>query len=54
MAFDAWMKKVDAEVSRKVGLSVHDLPDCCFSDWHEDGVTPKSAASRAIKYAKEG
>jgi hypothetical protein len=51
-SFDAWMKKVnDAIADRLGGLTADDLSDCPYSEWHEDGVSAKSAASRAIKRA---
>jgi hypothetical protein len=49
MTFEEWMAKVDAEVWRQVGCSVHDLPDCNYRDWYEDEVAPATAARRAIK-----
>lgn len=52
--FDEWMKKVDAKVSKRVGMSVHDLPDVPFRDWYEDGKSPKAAATKAIKAAGGG
>ncbi len=50
-AFARWMREVDAHVCAIAGVSVHDLPDCPFWDWHEDGVSARSAARRALKYA---
>ena len=47
-SYGDWMKQVDAYVIRRVGVSVHDLPDCTFRDWHEDGVSAAEAATRAI------
>lgn len=53
-SFDQWLKEVDAAIKAKfMGLGMLDLPDCPYADWYEDGVTPKGAASRAIKRAKE-
>ena len=52
-SFEEWMKDVDAAVSARIGLSVHDLADCCFRDWYDAGVSAKSAASRAIKSSME-
>jgi hypothetical protein len=49
--FEAWMAAVDAQVQALAGCSVHDLPDCCFADWYADGVTPRTAAQRAISRA---
>lgn len=47
--FDVWMAKVDAAVEKKIGLSVYDLPDLCYRDMFDDGVTPSQAARMAIK-----
>jgi hypothetical protein len=46
-----WFRAVDAIVLAKAGVSVNDLPDCCFIDWFDDGVSPKAAAARALKSA---
>ena len=51
--FDIWLSLVDDVIEAKLGLSMADLPDCCYHDWYEDGVAPKSAANRAIKAAQE-
>ena len=47
------MKDVDSAVGAICGLSVYDLPDCCFRDWYDDGVSAVGAARRAIKAANE-
>lgn len=49
--FDDWMAQVDKVIEAVYGLSVNDLPDCPFADWYEDGITPVSAAGRAIAMA---
>ena len=49
--FQQWFQQVDQKVQGKVGLSVHDLEDCPFMDWFEDGVKPGTAATKAIKNA---
>ena len=52
--FTEWMKAVDDAIARKAdGLVSLDLPDCCYADWHEEGMTPAAAARLAIKNAKE-
>lgn len=51
--FKNWMKMVDKEVGKKVGISAQDLPDVPYADWHDDGMSPKQAAVKAIKMAKE-
>lgn len=50
-AFERWMQRVDAIVVRAIGLSVYDLPDCCYRDWYEDRVRPVYAAQRALRRA---
>lgn len=49
MTFEAWMRAVDIAVSEKVGLGVDDLPDICYRDMYDDGVSVKSAATAAIR-----
>ena len=51
--YETWMKLVDDFVWARVGCSVHDLADCCFWDWWNDGVTARGAAARAIKNQRE-
>jgi hypothetical protein len=51
--FEEWMKVVDTICESKYGLSVDDLPDCCYKDWYDDDVKPSTAAARAIKGAAE-
>ena len=53
MTFDDWMKAVDDACYDRAGCSVYDLPDVCFRDWYDDGVSPKSAAGRAIRSARD-
>jgi hypothetical protein len=50
-SFDMWFRAVDAIVLAKAGVSVNDLPDCCFIDWFDDGMKPAAAAARALKSA---
>ena len=51
MTFAYWMKLVDDLVWQLVGCSIHDLPDCGFRTWYDDGLAPEEAAERAIKEA---
>lgn len=50
---ESWLQAIDAILLDRIGLTHMDLPDCCYADWYEDGVTPKGAASKAIKNAGE-
>ena len=49
LTFDEWLKEVDKWCNALCGCSYRDLPDCCYADWYEDGVSAKSAAKRAIR-----
>lgn len=51
--FDSWMIQVDCECAKLCGLSAWDLPDYCYADAHEDGMTPRQAARAAIRAAKD-
>lgn len=53
-SFAAWMAAVDRAVEAKCGMSAYDLDDAPYADWFEDGVSVKSAASRAIRNAGGG
>ena len=45
------MEAVDEAVLASCGASVHDLPDCPFCDWFDDGVSPREAARLALENA---
>jgi len=47
--FEQWMKSVDAILVNSIGISSADLPDCCYLDWYDDGISAKSAARRAVR-----
>ena len=51
--FETWMRRVNAVVVSKTGCSVHDMPDCCFRDWYDDGMGPVAAAKKAIRNARD-
>jgi len=51
--FKQWLEHVNFHLETQHGLSSEDLPDCCYRDWHDEGVTPLQAAKRAIRNAKE-
>lgn len=49
--FDGWMEDVDNAVEALAGVSVHDLPDCCYRDWFDEGLSPREAARLALQNA---
>lgn len=53
LGFAAWMAAVEAHLDKTCGLSSFDLPDCCYRDWFEDGVSPKRAAAKAMRAAND-
>ena len=51
--FTEWLERVDNIVERRTGASINDLPDVCFHDMYDDGITAGAAASAVIRCAKE-
>ena len=50
-AFSAWLLRVDAIVSKRIGLGIDDIDDFCYRDAFEDGSTPAECARDAIRAA---
>lgn len=50
--FETWMRLVDSRIQASTSLVSLDLPDLPYMDMYEAGVTPRSAAAKAIKNAK--
>ena len=53
-SFSEWLLAVKKLVSARCGLSLEDLPDVPLADWDAEGVSPRSAAARAVRSASEG
>lgn len=51
--FEQWLEKVDAEVQTETGVSIYDLPDYDYQEWYDEGMTPKKAAKRVVRYYRE-
>lgn len=51
--FEEWMAVIDGLLSKKLGVESSDLPDLPYRDWHDDGLSPSRAASRAARSAGE-
>lgn len=44
MTFNTWLKALDIETGKVLGLSFHDLPDLtCIRDLYDEGFTPDEA-----------
>lgn len=53
-SFVEWMKLVDVKIAEKLfGMNSRDIPDCPYHDWYDDGVSPATAAARAIRAMSE-
>jgi hypothetical protein len=50
-SYDEWYALAEKACLALCGLSLSDLPDVCFMDWYEDGVSPAACAKRAIRNA---
>lgn len=50
--FAHWLERVDRYMVEATGLRRDDLPDVAYADMYEDGVSPRSAARRAIRNAQ--
>jgi hypothetical protein len=47
------MHNVDLVIQRIAFISADDLPDYCYRDAYDDGMTPAQAARRAVRAAME-
>jgi hypothetical protein len=52
LTFEEWKQQVNRWVWQYAGLSLNDLPDCCYADWYDAGTATMLAARRAIREAK--
>lgn len=43
MTFEQFIKKCDAIVASHIGLGIDDLPDACWRDYYDDGLSPADA-----------
>ncbi len=41
--FSVWMGLVDMQLESRFGCGSSDLPDCCYRDWFDDGLSPEEA-----------
>lgn len=46
--FNPWFAKVDKIITDTTGLTAHDWPDQCYSEWFDDGMSPEEAAREAL------
>jgi hypothetical protein len=52
--YDEWMRAVDAELCKLVFLPSADLPDACWMDSWEAGITAKEAAREYVEIEFSG
>ena len=48
-SFKVWLSNLDDLCRHQLGCSYQDLPDQCFRDWYDDGLTPLAAFHRVIE-----
>jgi len=53
ITFDEWMKRVTAIMVHRTGMTPDDMPDYSYRDAYEANDPPASAATDAIKNAKD-
>lgn len=46
--FAVWLKLIDGNLVRRVGLTHRDLEDHCWRDLFDDGLSPKDALEEAL------
>ena len=51
MPYGQWIDAVNDYLCDKVGVTTDDLPDCCYADWYDDGMSPRQAAREALALA---
>jgi exopolysaccharide biosynthesis protein len=45
--FAMFLLVADAAAGRRLGVSIFDLPDACWRDFYDDGLTPMEAVATA-------
>jgi hypothetical protein len=43
LSFRAWLRVCDSLIYDAIGVSLHDLIDCTWRDWYDDGLSPSEA-----------
>lgn len=46
--FSTWMRRVDAVIESVTGFTSSDLPDACYYDMFDDGLSPSRAAHTVL------
>jgi len=41
--FEAWLRALDDICLDEMGVSYQDLPEQCFKNWFDDGLSPEDA-----------
>lgn len=53
MNYDSWLTQVNMYLIDKCGAGIEDLPDWCYFESFEEGVTPEEAAEDCYEYVRE-
>lgn len=52
MTFPQWMIAVDGICLAAYGMSLYDLPDMCYRDSYDDGLTPEEFMAEQLPDAE--
>ncbi|ACU41833.1 hypothetical protein SEA_MORROW_86 [Mycobacterium phage Morrow] len=47
-AFKQWMRLVDAQLLKRMGVTTRDIADRCYRDMHDDGLRPFEVVSEIM------
>ena len=47
--FEAWLRALDDICLDEMGVSYQDLPEQCFKNWFDDGLSPEDAYYQMIE-----
>lgn len=53
LTFQLWMEEVDRHCVEMTGLNSEDFPDVDYQSWYQEGFSPKEAAKKCIRNARE-
>jgi hypothetical protein len=53
LTFEQWKKEVDIALLAKCAMDSECLPDWGYRDAYDDGINPRTAASLALRAAKD-
>lgn len=49
MTFEKWKEAVDELLVEAVGFGSDDLVDCCYREWYDEGLEPRSIIGDVLR-----